>query len=74
MPTPNLKIFIYGNPSLEVMVLATSDLDKCNLLNEYFVSLFTTDDGILPSFAHRSPVTASLGSVSFIYDVTYDSV
>ena len=40
--------------------VATSDLDKCNLLNKYFVSVFTTDDGILPSLAHQSPVTASV--------------
>ena len=48
--------------------IATSDSDKCGLLNQFFVSVFTVDDGILPSLAHRNPVAASLGSVTFTYD------
>jgi hypothetical protein len=33
--------------------LITSDIDKANLLNEYFESVFTTDNGSLPHFQSR---------------------
>ena len=31
--------------------------DKCNLLNEYLVSVFSTDDGVLPNFPIRTNKT-----------------
>ena len=33
--------------------LITEDVDKANLLNDYFHSVFTTDDGTLPPFPSR---------------------
>ena len=36
-------------------VLLTSDLDKANLLNSYFESVFIKDDGNRPSFPSRLP-------------------
>lgn len=67
------RFYSYANSKLEYIsdislgrsdgTIATSDLDKCNRWNEYFVSVFTMDDGILSAFAHHSPVMASLGSV-----------
>ena len=36
-------------------ILLDSDLDKANLLNSYFESVFTTDNGVLPPFLHVSP-------------------
>ena len=35
--------------------LLISDCDKANLLNSYFQSVFTTDNGILPNFPSRFP-------------------
>ena len=35
--------------------LLTSDLDKSNLLNRYFESVFTLDNGIIPNFPNRLP-------------------
>ena len=35
--------------------LLMSDYDKSNLLNSYFQSVFTTDNGILPNFPSRFP-------------------
>ena len=34
-------------------ILVTDDVDKADLLNEYFQSVFTTDDGTLPPFPSR---------------------
>ena len=48
---------------------ALSDKDKCDLLNQYFASVFTKDDGILPSF----PLTIPDKSLDFI-DVSYNTV
>ena len=35
--------------------LIISDYDKSNLLNSYFQSVFTTDNGVLPNFPSRLP-------------------
>ena len=48
---------------------ALSDKDKCHLLNQYFASVFTKDDGILPSFPSRIPDK----SLDFI-DISYNTV
>ena len=48
--------------------LAVSDLDKCAVLNDYFASVFTVDDGLLPVFAPRLIESTSLDSVLFSFD------
>ena len=47
--------------------ILTSDLDKATLMNRYFESVFTTDNGNLPSFASRfdSPSHPTLDSCQF---------
>ena len=43
--------------------LTVSNHDKCNVLNDYFASVFTTDDGLLPVFVRRLSEEKSLDSV-----------
>jgi hypothetical protein len=46
-------------------ILLNSDLDKANLLNSYFESVFTTDNGHLPPFPPRiSPQTGGLSDIT----------
>ena len=45
--------------------LLITDYDKSNLLNSYFQSVFTTDNGILPNFPSRFPPD----SPSYINDI-----
>ena len=45
--------------------LLISDYEKANLLNSYFQSVFTTDNGILPNFPSRFPPD----SPSYINDI-----
>ena len=60
-----------GIPPLqkEVGSFALSDKDKCDVLNQYFASVFTKDDGILPSSPSRIPDK----SLDFI-DISYNTV
>ena len=50
--------------------LATMDYDKCNVFNDYFSSVFTTDNGVLPIF---HPAVSSI-QVSQQVEFTYDNV
>ena len=43
----------------------TSDLDKAELLNEYFSSTCTVDDGILPVIPNINPEKANIDSIHF---------
>ena len=43
----------------------TEDVDKANLLNNYFNSVYTKDDGISPPFAKRSYNGAGLDNIMF---------
>lgn len=48
--------------------LILDDTQKCSLLNEYFSSIFTNDDGNSPQFARRAPENASINSALFTYE------
>ena len=48
--------------------LAIADCDKCELLNKYFVSVFTQDNGKHQQFPLRIQSTKSLNIISFTYD------
>ena len=48
--------------------LAVSNHDKCTVLNDYFASVFTADDGLLPEFVPRLSENKSLNSVLFPFD------
>ena len=48
--------------------LAIEDCDKCELLNKYFVSVFTKDNGKHQHFPLRIQSTKSLNIISFTYD------
>jgi len=43
----------------------THDISKANLLNEYFASVCTNDDGNLPPFSRQVPSSASLDNIHF---------
>jgi len=43
----------------------TTDVDKANILNEYFGSVCTTDNGIIPPFNVDLPPGADINTVSF---------
>ena len=48
--------------------LAVSNHDKCTVLNDYFASVFTADDGLLPEFVPRLSENNSLNCVLFPFD------
>ena len=43
----------------------TDDDGKANLLNDYFVSVCTNDDGLLPQMSNTMPPSPSIDSISF---------
>jgi len=45
--------------------IITDDASKANLLNNYFQSVFTVDDGNLPPFTRRVPDNVSIGTIHF---------
>ena len=49
-------------------ILAVSNHDKCTVLNDYFASVFTADDGLLPEFVPRLSKNKSLNCVLFPFD------
>ena len=48
--------------------LVVSNHDKCTVLNDYFASVFTADDGLLPEFVPRLSENNSLNCVLFTFD------
>ena len=49
--------------------LAVSNHDfKCTVLNDYFASVFTADDGLLPEFVPHLSENKSLNCVLFSFD------
>ena len=48
--------------------LAVSNHDKCTVLNDYFASVFTADDGLLPEFVPRLSENKSLNYLLFPFD------
>ena len=51
--------------------LLINDTDKANLLNSYFKSVFTQDDGSLPTFAPRLPDDACISDIQISPDIIY---
>ena len=54
--------------------LAVSNHDQYIVLNDYFASVFTTDDGLLPVFPPLYPVGESLSSVLFSFDKVFKAL
>ena len=54
-----------GPLRLDSRTIITDDEPKANILNEYFASVFTVDDGILPTFARRVPNDVALDKIDF---------
>ena len=52
-------------------ILISADIDKANLLNKYFESVFIQDDGNLPIFPSRFP-TVNHDTLSDIQILAYD--
>jgi len=45
--------------------LVTEDSTKAEVLNDYFCSVFTKDDGVLPIFPKRVTTNVSIGTIDF---------
>ncbi len=57
--------------------LKFEDSEKCNVLNEYFCSVFTVDNGYLPPFPLRPPLQKSkqtLGDIDFSAHIVYKTL
>ena len=54
-----------GPLQLDSITIITDDEEKANLLNNYFSSVFTVDDGTLPPFGSRVPNDVSLKIINF---------
>jgi len=52
----------------------TSDIDRANLLNEYFASVGTVDNGVNPPLPRAVPPNAQLDSVNFTPDNVYSAM
>ena len=48
--------------------LAVSNHDKCTVLNDYFASVFTANDGLRPVFVPRLSENKSLDCILFPFD------
>jgi hypothetical protein len=46
-------------------MIVTDDCARANLLNDFFSSVCTRDNGVLPSLARKAPDDVSLSDVSF---------
>ena len=53
---------------------AISNVEKCELLNTYFASVFTNDDGSLPSFAPRVNADVLMAPITFSSDIVQDAL
>ena len=54
--------------------LAVSNHDKCIVFNDYFASVFTTDNDLLPVFPSRLPAGESLDTVLFSFDKVFKAL
>ena len=53
---------------------AISNVEKCDLLNTYFASVFTNDDGSLPCFAPRVNADVLMAPITFSSDIVQDAL
>ena len=53
---------------------AISNFEKCELLNTYIASVFTNDDGSLPSFAPRVNADVLMAPITFSSDIVQDAL
>ena len=53
---------------------AISNVEKCELLNTYFASVFTNDDGSLPSFAPRVNADVLMAPITFSSAIVQDAL
>ena len=52
----------------------TDDSERANLLNDYFVSMCTSDNGIIPDLDRVVPENSSLENVEFTPDNIYAAI
>jgi hypothetical protein len=71
-----MKFYAYANKKLksrsgiaplrrEDGSLTVNDAEKCDIVNKFFCSVFTIDNGALPTFARRVPVNVGIETVIF---------
>ena len=51
--------------------IVTGDLQRANLLNDYFSSACSVDNGITPAFAHLAPESAMLDCIDFTPETVF---
>ena len=57
-----------------MVLLLYQIVEKCELLNTYFASVFTNDDGSLPSFAPRVNADVLMAPITFSSDIVLDAL
>jgi len=63
-----------GPLRLDTGQIITDDVKKASVLNDYFASVFTKDDGFIPTFNRRVSENVSLKLIEFTPDVVYKAI
>lgn len=63
-----------GPLRVDANTIVTDDVSKATALNNYFCSVFTADDGTLPTFPKRVPDGVSFNKIDFTPDIVFKAI